>query len=66
VFPLAHPPYTPNDANPRTFDHREWEAYLAIVRARLVDLRRELEELAPLQDRHREEIVALAAYLVPN
>jgi hypothetical protein len=65
VFPLAHPPYTPNDSNPRTFDHVEWAAYCDIVRARLVDLRREVEELAPLQDQHREEVAALARYLVP-
>ena len=65
VFPLAHPPYTPNDSNPRTFDHNEWAAYLDIVRAKLVDLRAEVELLAPLQDQHREEVAALARYLVP-
>jgi hypothetical protein len=65
VFPLEHPPYTPMDANPRRFDHVEWAAYCSIISARLVDLEAEIAELAPLQDKHRAEVQALAAYLVP-
>jgi hypothetical protein len=64
-FVLQEPPYQPMNANPRVFVQREWENYLAIVRARLVDLRAEVEELAPLQDRHKEEVLQLARYLVP-
>ena len=65
VSVLEHPPYTPSDSNPRRFDHVEWAAYCSIISARLVDLKAEIAELAPLQESHRAEVAALAAYLVP-